>query len=64
MTDKQLAEKHFGMLHDNWIGDEQRHYEEYYGVECADKIPTSKLKEHNYKDLRVIQKFFEEYHYA
>ena len=64
MTDKQLAEKHFGMLHDNWIGDEQRHYEEYYGVECADKISTSKLKEHTYKDLRVIQEFFEEYHYA
>ena len=64
MSDKQLAEKHFGMLHDNWIDDEQSHYEEYYGVECADKISTSKLKEHNYKDLRVIQEFFEENHYA
>jgi len=64
LLDKQLAEKHFGNLHDAWIGDEQRHYEEYHGVECADKIPTSKLKESNYKDLRVIQEFFEEYHYA
>ena len=64
MTDKQLAEKHFGHLHDVWIGDEQKSYEEYFGDENADKIPTSKLKESNYKDLRVIQEFFEEYHYA
>ncbi len=46
------------MLHDNWIDDEQRHYQEYHEVECADEIPTSKLKDHNYKDLRVIQEFF------
>lgn len=64
MSDKQLAEKHFGMLYDNWIDDEQNHYEEYYDVECADEIPTSLLEEHNYKDLRVIQEFFEENHYA
>jgi len=61
---KQLAEKHFGYLHDNWIDDEQRNYEEYFRVEGANNIPTSKLKHHNYKDLRVIQEFFEEYHYA
>jgi len=64
MSDKQLAEKHFGYLHDAWIGDEQKSYEEYFGDENADKIPTSKLKESNYKDLRVIQEFFEENHYA
>ena len=64
MSDKQLAKKHFGMLHDNWIYEEQRHYQEYHEVECADEIPTSKLKDHNYKDLRVIQEFFEENHYA
>jgi len=51
-------------LYDNWINDEQRHYQEYHEVECADKIPTSKLKDHNYKDLRVLKEFFEEYHYA
>ena len=38
--------------------------EEYFGDENADKIPTSKLKESNYKDLRVLQDFFEENHYA
>lgn len=61
---KQLAEKHFGYLHDAWINDEQKSYEEYFGDENADKIPTSKLKESNYKDLRVLQDFFEENHYA
>jgi hypothetical protein len=64
MSDKQLAEKHFGYLHDAWIDDEQSHYEEHYDVECADEIPTSLLEEHNYKDLRVLQDFFEENHYA
>ena len=60
MSDKQLAKKHFSMLHDYWIYEEQRHYQEYHEVECADEIPTSKLKDHSYKDLRVIQEFFEE----
>ena len=64
MSDKKLAEKHFGYLHDAWIGEEQSHYEEHYDVECADNIPTSKLENHNYKDLRVIKDFFEENHYA
>ena len=64
MSDKQLAEKHFGMLYDNWIDDELKHYEEYYRVEDADLITTSRLEEHNYKDLRVIKDFFEENHYA
>ena len=59
--DKQLAEKHFGMLYDNWIDDEQSHYEEYYKVEDADLITTSRLEEGNYKDLRVVKEFFEEY---
>ena len=60
MNNKKLAEKHFGYLHDAWIGDEQKHYEEYFIVEGADNIPTSKLENHNYKDLRVIKDFFEE----
>ena len=64
MSDKKLAEKHFGYLHDNWISDEQKHYEEYFIVEGADDIPTSKLESHNYKVLRVIKDFFEDYHYA
>ena len=57
---KQLAEKHFDNLHSVWIYDEQKYYEEEHDVESADDIPTSKLKESNYKDLRVIQEFFEE----
>ena len=61
---KLLAEKHFGHLQDNWMDDERRNYEECYEVKDANNIPTSKLKESNYKDLRVIQEFFEEYHYA
>ena len=64
MSDKKLAEKHFSHLYDNWISDEQKHYEEYFIVEGADDIPTSKLEKHNYKDLRVIKDFFEEHHYA
>ena len=61
MSDKQLAEKHFGYLYDNWIDDELKHYEEYYRVEDADLITTSRLEEGNYKDLRVVQEFFKEY---
>ena len=64
MSGKKLAEKHFSHLYDNWINDEQKHYEEYFTVEGAENIPTFKLKNHNYKDLRVIKDFFEEYHYA
>ena len=43
MSNKQLAEKHFGYLYDNWIDDELKHYEEYYRVEDADLITTSRL---------------------
>ena len=54
---KQLAEKHFANLHAVWIYDEQKYYEEEHDVESADDIPTSKLKESNYKDLRVVKDF-------
>ena len=64
LLDKQLAEKHFGYLYDAWIDNELKHYEEYYKVEDADLITTSRLEEGNYKDLRVIKDFFEENHYA
>jgi hypothetical protein len=30
-------------------------------VEDADLITTSRLEEGNYKDLRVVKEFFEEY---
>tara|TARA_R100001129_G_scaffold146993_1_gene108432 strand:- start:36 stop:257 length:222 start_codon:yes stop_codon:yes gene_type:complete len=59
--DKQLAKKHFDYLHDAWIDDELKHYEEYHKVEDADLITTSRLEEGNYKDLRVVQEFFKEY---
>ena len=64
LLDKQLAEKHFGYSHDAWIDNELKHYEEYYKVEDADLITTSRLEEGNYKDLRVLQDFFEENHHA
>ena len=64
LLDKQLAEKHFGYLHDAWIDNELKHYEEYYKVEDADLITTSRLEEGTYKDLRVLQDFFEENHHA
>ena len=54
MSDKKLAEKHFGYLHDNWISDEQKHYEEYFIVEGADDIPTSKLDSF---DITTTQSF-------
>ena len=61
MSNKQLAKKHFDYLHDAWIDDELKHYEEYHKVEDADLITTSRLEEGNYKDLRVVQEFFKEY---
>ena len=61
MIVKQLAKKHFDYLHDAWIDNELKHYEEYYKVEDADLITTSRLEEGNYKDLRVVKEFFEEY---
>ena len=60
MKTKQLAKKHFNYLYNNWIMEEQKSYEEYFGDENANKIPTFKLKESNYKDLRIIQEFFKE----
>lgn len=56
---KKLAKKHFSHLYNNWISNEQKHYEEYFIIENANNIPTTKLKNHNYKDLRVIKDFFE-----
>ena len=36
------------------LKEEQRHYEEEYECENAHNIPTMKLEEHTYKDLRAI----------
>ena len=49
----------------NWWRDEERHYEETYHDESDDDdwdagdIPTADLKEHNYRDLRVLQDYFD-----
>ena len=44
----------------NWYDDEEKHYcETYDGVEAPKDIPTYLLEGHNYKDLRVLEDFFE-----
>jgi len=47
------------------LAEEQRHYEEHYECEDAHNIPTSKLEEHIYKDLRAIITYaFNHYRYV
>ena len=51
------AIKAYEALNYNWERDEERHYCETYDVDDAYDIPTSKLKEHDYKNLRVLGDF-------
>ena len=51
------ARKAYEGLNYNWERDEERHYCETYDVDDAYDIPTLELKEHNYKDLRVLGDF-------
>ena len=60
MSNFKQAKEHFNNLTSNWEYEEQKHYEEEHDVESADDIPTSKLEESNYKDLRVLIDYFEE----
>lgn len=53
----EQARKAYEGLNYNWERDEERHYCETYDVDDAYDIPTSELKEHNYKDLRVLGDF-------
>ena len=59
------AKKAVDSLCANWEKDEERNYGEMiaYGARYADildvkDIPTSKLLDSNYKDLRVLKDFF------
>ena len=52
------VEKHFENLENNWYKDELRHYAECFEEDNPEEIPTHLLKEHNYKDLRVLGDFF------
>ena len=52
------VEKHFENLINSWYKDELKHYAECYKENNPERIPTEFLKEHNYKDLRVLQDFF------
>ena len=56
------ATKAYEALNYNWERDEERHYCETYDVDDAYDIPTSELKEHNYKDLRVLADFLNQQH--
>ena len=51
------ARKAYEGLNYNWERDEERHYCETYDVDDANDIPTSELKEHDYKNLRVLRDF-------
>ena len=53
----EQARKAYEGLNYNWERDEERHYCETYDVDDAYDIPTSELKEHNYKDLIVLGDF-------
>jgi hypothetical protein len=41
----------------NWWKDEERFYEEEYGVDEPSEIKTADLKDCNYKDMRVLDDF-------
>jgi len=61
-----VAIRAFEGLAANWWKDEARDYEETYNESDDDDffdpadIPTADLKEHNYRDLRVLKDYFDE----
>ena len=55
---KEQAKQHLENLSENWYDDECEHYEIENDCENADNIPTNKLMPSNYKDLRVLQDYF------
>ena len=55
---KEQAKQHLENLSNNWYEDECEHYEIENNCENADSIPTKKIKSHNYKDLRVLEDYF------
>ena len=55
---KEQAKQHLENLSENWYDDECEHYEIENDCENADNIPTNNLMPSNYKDLRVLQDYF------
>lgn len=55
----EKAKHHLDSLSMNWIDDEKKNYCIVYDVWAPEDIPTTLLEPHNYKDLRVLEDFFE-----
>jgi len=55
---KKDVKKHLDNLIYNWFDDEKKDYSSVFNVDFPDSIKTEKLKNHNYKDLRVLKDFF------
>ena len=57
---KEQAKKHLSNLIDNLLDSEETHYSEHFNIdyEQVDLTATEDLQEHNYKDLRVLQDYF------
>jgi len=55
---KKQAQESLQTLLLNYEFDEKRHYSEWYNIEEPHKIPTNKLLEHHYKDLRILTEYF------
>ena len=56
MTSKAQAKQAYENLARNWLCDERGNYD----AEDPDEIPTVELKDSNYKDLRVLQDYYNE----
>ena len=54
LNKKTEVKKHLNNLTNNWLDDEKKDYSSLYNVDFPDEIKTKNLKEHNYKDLRVL----------
>ena len=60
MTDFKKARQAYERIIDKWWGDEERHYCETYDVDAPENISTENLKSHDYKNLRVLEDYFNE----
>ena len=48
----------FRALYNNWFHDETKWYMENFDIENPEDIPTEKLENCNYKDLRILYEYF------
>ena len=55
---KEQAKQHLKNLSNNWYDDECKYYEIENDCENADSIQTNKLMSSNYKDLRILEDYF------